>query len=108
MQTWLNAPQPSPVLDDKISIRCDRLTCENKGGVIMYVPCQIYPTNIQRFATSGIEALSTTICIENLGKLQIAVVYRSSNILLGTLIALMNRLLNHVSLWNLPCLYWEI
>ena len=103
-ETWLNASQPSPVLDDKISIRCDRLTCENKGGVIMYVPSQVYPTNVQRFATSGIEVLSTIIHIQNLGKLQIAVVYRSPSVLLGTLITLMNRLLNHVSSCNLPCL----
>ena len=33
-ETWLNASQPSPVLlDDQIDISCDRVTCENKGGV---------------------------------------------------------------------------
>ena len=38
-ETWLNASQPSPVLlDDEIDIRCDRVTCENKGGVLLCVP----------------------------------------------------------------------
>ena len=35
-ETWLNASQPSPVLlDDQIDIR---LTCDNKGGVLICVP----------------------------------------------------------------------
>ena len=35
-ETWLNASQPSPVLlDDQIDIRCDRITCENKGRVLI-------------------------------------------------------------------------
>ena len=39
--TWLNAAQPSPVLlDDLIDIRCDRLTFEKKGAVLMCVPSQ--------------------------------------------------------------------
>ena len=38
-ETWLNASQHSPVLlDDQVDIRCDRMTCENKGGVLMCVP----------------------------------------------------------------------
>ena len=41
------------------------------------------------------------------GKLQIAVVYRSPRVLLGTLITLMNGLLSHVSSCNLPCLILE-
>ena len=41
-ETWLNASQPSPVLnDDHIDIRCDRVTSENKGGVMMYVPNEL-------------------------------------------------------------------
>ena len=61
-ETWLNPSQPSPVLkNDMVDIRCDRLTCENKGGVIMYVPSQMHPTNLHRFATNGIEAVSETL-----------------------------------------------
>ena len=34
-ETWLNPSQPSPVLQhDQTDIRCDRVTCENKGGVM--------------------------------------------------------------------------
>ena len=43
------------LLDDQIDIRCDRMTCENKGGVLICVP------SLHRLATSGIEAVSTTV-----------------------------------------------
>ena len=105
-ETWLNASQPSPVLlDDQIDIRCDRVTCDNKGGVLICVPRQMNPTHVQRFATNGIEAVSTTIHIQNLGKMQIAVVYRSPRIIQATLISILHRLLRHVSIMsNLPCI----
>ena len=80
-ETWLNASQPTPVLlHDQIDIRCDRMTCENKGGVLMCVPSQLNPTNVHRFATSGIEAISATIQLPNGENWQIAVVYRSPSV----------------------------
>ena len=55
-ETWLNASQPSPVLlDDRIDIRCDTVTCENKGGLLIRVPRQ---SNVQSFVNNGIEAVS--------------------------------------------------
>ena len=42
----------------------------------MCVPSHFNPSNIQRFATNGIEAVSATIHIPNAGNVQIAVVYR--------------------------------
>ena len=63
-ETWLNASQPSPVLlEDQIDIRCDRLTCEKKGGVLMCVPSHFYPSNVHTFAGNGIEAVSACIQI---------------------------------------------
>ena len=56
------ATQPTPVLlDDHIDIRCDRVTSENKVGVLICVPSHISPTNVHRFVTSGIEAVSATV-----------------------------------------------
>ena len=47
-ETWLNASQPSPtLLHDQVDIRCDRITCENKGGVIICVPSEMCPSNTQ-------------------------------------------------------------
>ena len=66
-ETWLNASSPV-LLDDQIDIRCDRLTCENKGGVLMCVPSQFHPSNTQRFATNSIEAVSAIVWIPNVGK----------------------------------------
>ena len=103
-ETWLNASQPSPaLLDDQVDIRCDRVTCEKKGGVLLSVPSQMNPSNVQRFATSAIEAVSATIQLPNVGTMQIAVVYRSPSLSRATLITMLTRLLRHVTLCNTPC-----
>ena len=104
-ETWFNASQPSPVLiDDQIDIRCDRVTCENKGGVLMCVPSQMNPSNVQRFATSGIEAVSATIQLPNVGSMQIAVMYRSPSASQTTLFSLLTRLLRYVTACTTPCI----
>ena len=104
-ETWFNASQPSPVLiDDQIDIRCDRVTCENKGGVLMCVPSQMNPSNVQRFATSGIEAVSATIQLPNVGSTQIAVMYRSPSASQTTLFSLLTRLLRYVTACTTPCI----
>lgn len=97
-ETWLDASQSSPVLlPHQIDIRCDRMTCENRGGVMIYVPNEMNAFNTQRFVSNGIEAVSTTLQLSNIGNMQIAVVYRSPSILQTTLISLLSRLLTHVS-----------
>ena len=46
-ETWLNASRCSPVLRaDQIDIRCDKVTCENKGGVMICVPSEMQPSEI--------------------------------------------------------------
>lgn len=94
--TWLNASQPSPVLlEDQIDIRCDTLTYEKKGGVLMCVPSHFHPSNVHRFAGNGIEAVSACIHISHTSNMQIAVVYRSPNVPLAVLITILTRLLTH-------------
>ena len=54
-ETWLDASQPSPLVHhDQIGIRCDRISCQNKGGVLICIPNQMQPTNTTRFAFNGI------------------------------------------------------
>ena len=104
-ETWLNGSQCSPVLrPNQIHIRCDRLTCENKGGVMMYVPSQMQLSDIHRFARSGIEAVSCMLLLPNQTPMQIALVYRSPSVSRTTLIAMLTRLLKHVSVSSAPCL----
>ena len=46
-ETWLNASRPSPVLlDNQIDIRCDRISCENRGGVMIRVHNQMNPQRV--------------------------------------------------------------
>jgi endonuclease/exonuclease/phosphatase family metal-dependent hydrolase len=103
-ETWLNASQPTPVLlGDQVDIRCDRMTNENRGGVLICVPSHMSPTNVHRFATTGIEAVSATIQLPNSDNLQIAVVYRSPSVSQATLTTLLTRLLTHMTLCTVPC-----
>ena len=105
-ETWLNASQPTPVLlDDQVDIRCDRMTNENRGGVLICVPSHMSPTNVHRLATSGIEAVSATIQLPNSDNLQRAVVYRSPSVSQATLTTLLTRLLTHI---QYPVLYLAI
>ena len=76
------------------------MTCENKGGVLICVPSQLNPTNVHRLATSGIEAVSTTVQLPNGENWQIAVVYRSPSVPQATLLT---RLFTHVTLCTAPC-----
>ena len=103
-ETWLNASQSSPVLQaDQIDIRCDKLTCENKGGVMICVPSHMQLSHIQRFATNGIEAVSCTLVLPNLTHIQIALIYRSPSVSRTAFIAMLTRLLSHVSVSKTSC-----
>ena len=97
-ETWLNPSQPSPVLQaDQIDIRCDKLTCENKGGVMICVSSQMQPSDTHRFATNCMMVLP------NLTRIQIALVYRSPTVPRTAFVTLLSKLLQYVSLSNTPC-----
>ena len=103
-ETWLNAAQPTPLLlDDQIDVRCDRMTNENRGGVLICVPSQFNSSNAHRSANTGIEAVSATIQLPNSENLQIAVVYRSPSVSQAMIATLLTRLLRHVTVCAVPC-----
>ena len=61
------------------------------------------PCNAQIFATNGIEAVSVTLQLPNVNhSIQIALVYRSPNVSQTSLIAVLTKLLKHVTLCNTP------
>ena len=65
-ETWLNVSQLSPIVQhDEIDIRCDRTTCESKGGVMICVASQMKPSNTQKFASNAIESVCTTLALPN-------------------------------------------
>ena len=105
-ETWLNATQSSPVLlNNQIDIRCNRITGENKGGVLICVPNHMNPCNAQRYATNGIEAVSVTLQLPNVNhSIQIALVYRSPNVSQTSLTVVRTRLLQHVTPCNTSCI----
>ena len=102
-ETWLTPSQPSPVVqNNQIAIRCDRASGDNKGGVMISVPQYIQPTNTYRYASNGIEALSTTLLLSNNTQIQVTLLYRSPSIPLQTLTDLLSRVLNRISTSSLP------
>ena len=104
-ESWLNPSQPSPaLLDNQTDIRCDRLTCDNKGGVLMCVPSQMKPCNVQRFATTDIEAFSVTLQFPTAHSMQVALVYRSPSVPQTTFTTVLTTLLSRVCMCHTPCL----
>ena len=103
-ETWLNPSQCLPLLQaHQVDIRCDKVTCENKGGVVMCVLRQMKPSDTQRFATNGIEAVSCMLVLPNLTSMQIALVYRSPSVSQTAFISMLTRVIRHVSVSNTPC-----
>ena len=102
-ETWLTQSDPSPVLQDhQIAIRCDRASGDNKGGVMISIPEHMQPTSTHRYASNGIEAVSTILLLPDTTQIHVALLYRSPSVPLQTLTSLMSRVLNHVSRSSLP------
>ena len=67
-ETWLTPQLSSPViLGHHQVIRSDRMSGDNKGGVLISIPANIQASNQTEFSRSGviIEALSTTLLFPN-------------------------------------------
>ena len=69
----------------------------------MCVPSHMNPSNVQRFVTTGIEAVSATIQLPDKESMEIAVVYISPSVPQAAIITLLTRLLRHVSMCHTPC-----
>ncbi len=88
-ETWLSTYEPSPVVhNNHITIRCDRASGDNKGGVLISM-------HSWRYATYG---------LANNTQIQIAVLYRSPRVQFQILTSLLSTLLNHTSMFSLPCI----
>jgi len=67
-ETWLTPKLSSPViLGHHQVIRSDRMSGDNKGGVLISIPANMQASNQTKFSCSGviIEALSTTHLLPN-------------------------------------------
>ena len=101
-ETWLSPSQPSPVIKaDHVTLRCDRVHNDHKGGSMLVVPTNSKPFRTATFVSNGIESLVTTVHIQE-QQMQIAVIYRSPSIPMQLLIQHMTRLLEHVNVVNIP------
>ena len=96
--------QPSPVVkQNQIAIRCDRATGDNKGGVMICVQQNIRPSHTNTFVSNNIEAVCCTLLFPNGKAIQVGLLYRSPSASLPALITVLTAMLNHVSMFDIPC-----
>ena len=67
------------------------------------VPDGMQPTSMCRYASNGIETVSTTLLLLNNTPIQIALLYRSPIAPLHALTSLLSTMLTHASVSSLPC-----
>ena len=100
-ETWLSPSQPSPVLhDNHVVFRSDRISHDNKGGVLMSVYERLRPSVMFRFASNGIEAIVVQLLLLNVSHMQVSLVYRSPTTALQQFIIVVNELLSRLSSTN--------
>ena len=97
-ETWLSPSQPSPCIkDDHVVLRCDRVSDNSKGGVLMSVPSIMQPSHTSTFTSHGIEGLR--LCVHNTG-IQIALLYRPPSVPTATFVTVLTAMVSYMS--NLP------
>ena len=104
-ETWLTSAQATPILyDDHTISSCNRLSGDNKGGVMISLPCTMRPSNIIQFSFTGIliEAVSCTLVLPNGERLQITLVYRSPSVSTDNMLSLMSGILSQITVRDIP------
>ena len=100
-ETWLTASQASlNIPNHQVASRCDRQTCDNKGGAMIY--SQMQTCHARSFTSPGIEVACTTVILPNANQMQVLVLYRSPSVQLQALTVLLSRLLQYISTTNMP------
>ena len=101
-ETWLSPSQPSPhITDDHVVLRCDRVSGNSKGGVLMSVPGTMKPSHTNLSTSHGIERLTTRLCVHNTD-IQIALLYRPPSIPTASFVTVLTTIVAHMSLSTLP------
>ena len=101
-ETWLSLSQPSPrIRDGHVVLRCDRVSGNSKGGVLMSVPSNMQPSHTSTYTSHGIEGLTTRLYVHNTD-IQIALLYRPPSVPTATFTTVINTLVTCMSLYNLP------
>ena len=106
-ETWLTHRQASPTLADTHTVlRCDRMSDDNKGGVMISLHQSIQPAHVTTFSPSGIpfEAITATFLFPNHRHLQVIVVYRSPSVCINTLMNQMSTIMRQVRSCTIPCI----
>ena len=103
-ETWLSPSQSSPCIkDDHVVLRCDRLSGNSKGGVLMSVPSAMQPSHTNILTSHGIEGLTTRLCVHNTDiHVQITLLYRPPSVPTATFVTVLTTIVAQMSLSNLP------
>ena len=90
--------------ENQVSIRCDRISGDNKGGTMISVQQHMQRCNTRLFTSNGIEVIVTTLTLPNAKCLQIALLYRSPTVPTQQLIIMLSTVLNYASMSTVPTL----
>ncbi len=106
-ETWLTRRQMSPVFfDHHTVVRSDRVSGENKGGVMISMPQTMLISDVTDLSFIGpgilFEAISATLLLPSGEHLQVTLVYRSPSISTDNHFNIMSAILNRLTRSGLP------
>ena len=104
-ETWLTHYHISLHLTDhQVITRSDRVTVNNKGGVMIAAREAIQVSHVTTFPLSYIliEATTATLSLPNNKQLQVTVVYRSPSVPTSTLLTVMSNILRQSTTSSMP------
>ena len=101
-ETWLSPSQPSPCIrEGHVVLRCDRVSGNSKGGVLMSVPSSMQPSHNSTFTSHGVEGLTTRLLLPNMEYIQIALLYRPPSVPIATFVTMLTTLVTRMSMYSL-------
>lgn len=104
-ETWLTPQQDNPHIANHSSVvRSDRMSDNNKGGVMISMHQTIQISHVTKFPLNNIliEAFTATLILPNHKQLQVTVVYRSPSVPTSILLTVMSSILNPMTSSSIP------
>ena len=102
-ETWLSPTQQIPSIHDShVSLRCDRITPNNKGGVLISADQNLNPHETVTFTNTGVEGVITKLVLPNSQQLQLILLYRSPSIPVDSFVNVLTSLLSRIQVDTIP------
>ncbi len=102
-ETWLSPSQQIPSLGSgHVTLRCDRIAPNNKGGVLSSVHQSLNPHQTATVNTKGVEGLITKLMLPNSRHIQLVLLYRSPNTPIDSFVSVLTSIVSHIQVNSVP------